>query len=104
MTLSDEHRRALEEIERALEQDDPQFAATVTPEHFQRLRRRWVIIPAILFLSGAVLLVAGLVTTHAQLAAGITTSIVGFITMPAAIALFLHRHQHLMGGSATRSR
>ena len=99
MSLSDEHRRALEEIERALEEDDPQFAATVTSEHFRRLRRRWVIIPASLFLLGAVLLVTGLVTTHAQLATGVTTSIIGFLTMPAAIALFLHRHRHLMGGS-----
>jgi len=98
MSLSDEHRRVLEEIERALEEDDPQFAATVTPEHIQRLRRRWVIIPASLFLFGALLLVAGLVTTHAQLAAGVAASITGFLTMPAAVLLFLHRHRHLMGG------
>jgi len=94
MPLSDEHRRALDEIERALEQDDPQFAATVSTD-FQRLRRRWVVIPAALFLLGAVLLVAGLVTTHAQLTAGAIISTIGFLTMPTAIALFRHHHQHL---------
>jgi len=102
MSLSDEHRRVLEEIERAPEEDDPQFAATVTTEHFQRLRRRWVIIPASLFLFGAVLLVSGLVT-HAQLIVGVTASIIGFLTMPAAVVLFPHRHPHLMSGSGSRS-
>jgi hypothetical protein len=100
MTLSDEHRRAFAEIERALEEDDPKFAATITTEHFERLRRRWVVVPTMLFLFGAVLLVTGLVTTHAQLVAGVITGIIGFLTMPAAIALFLHNHQLLMGGRA----
>jgi len=71
MSLSEAHRRALEEIERALEEDDPKFAATVTPEHFQRLRRRWVIVPAMLFLFGAVMLYSNrfwpIWTTAAQL-------------------------------------
>ncbi|MET0965029.1 MAG: DUF3040 domain-containing protein [Nakamurella sp.] len=103
MSLSEEHRRALEEIERALEEDDPKFAATVTPEHFQRLRRRWVIVPAMLFLFGAVLLVTGLVTTHAQLVAGVIAGVIGFLAMPAAIVLFLHRHRVLMGDTGSGS-
>ena len=94
MSLSDEDRRALDEIERALEREDPHFAATVSTDRFRRLRRRWVIIPGCLFLLGAVLLVAGLVTTHALLIIGIVISTVGVLTMAAGAALFL-RHHHI---------
>ncbi len=91
MSLSDEHRRALDEIERALVQDDPTFAETVRPEYILRLRRRWIIIPASLFLLGAVVMVAGLVMTHALLALGAVVAVLGFLTMPAAIVLMLHQ-------------
>jgi len=56
-----------------------------------------------LFLFGAVLLVTGLVTTHVQLVAGVITGVIGFLAMPAAIALFLHRHRLLMGGAGPGS-
>ena len=91
MSLSDEHRQALDEIERALERDDPTFAASVSPEYVLRLRRRWIIIPACLFLLGAVTLVAGLVTTHAFLILGVVVAVLGFLAMPAAVVLMLHQ-------------
>ena len=92
MPLSDDQRRALDEIERALEREDPHFAATISADQFRRLRRRWVIVPAVLFLLGAVLLVAGLVTTHALLIIGVVISIVGAITMSAVVAFVLRHH------------
>lgn len=95
MPLSDEHRRALDEIERQLEREDPTFVATVSSEQFQRLRHRWVIIPTSLFLLGAVLLIAGLVTTHAQLTAGVIISIIGLFTMSAATVWFFRHHRQL---------
>jgi hypothetical protein len=89
MSLSDEHRRALDEIERALEQDDPTFVATVNHDRLLQLRRRWIIIPA--FLLGAVIMVAGLVATHELLVVGVVSSILGFVMMPAAVALLLRQ-------------
>ncbi len=91
MSLSDEHRRALDEIEKALEQDDPTFVATVNHDRLLQLRRRWIIIPACMFLFGAVIMVAGLVTTHELLVIGVIMSILGFVMMPAAVALLLRQ-------------
>ncbi len=91
MSLSDEHRRALAEIERALAHDDPAFVATVNPENLLRLRRRWIVTAACLFIIGAALLVAGLVTTHAYLLLGVVVAVVGFLTMPAAVVLVVHQ-------------
>ncbi len=92
MPLSDEHRHALDEIERALKKDDPRFAATVNIDQIQRHRRRWTIIAAALFLLGVVLLITGLVTSDSYLLVGAIIGSIGFLTMPAAIAVFLdHR-------------
>lgn len=95
MPLSDEHRQALDEIERALELQDPEFAASVGTGSFRRLRRRWVIIPAAMFLVGAVVLVAGLVTTHAQLLVGAVVGIAGLLVMAAAVVLLVRRNPQL---------
>jgi predicted tellurium resistance membrane protein TerC len=92
MPLSDAERQAIDEIERALIQDDPRFASSVSVERFAQLRRRWVVIPAVMFALGAVMLVAGLVTTHALLAIGATVAVIGFVTMSGSILLFLRHH------------
>jgi predicted tellurium resistance membrane protein TerC len=95
MPLSDEHRRALDEIERQLVSEDPNFAASVNHDRFRQLRRRWVIIPAVMFVLGAVLMIAGLVTTHELLVVGAIIGVVGFLTMPTAVALFFRHHPQL---------
>lgn len=92
MALSDAERRTIDEIEELLLRDDPRFAASVSGERFQQLRRRWIVIPAILFVVGAVGLVAGLVATSALLVVGIIIAVLGFVAMPAAVLLFLHHH------------
>ena len=89
MPLSDEEQQRLDDIEQALRQDDPEFAANVS---MSRLRRRAIIVPGALFLLGAVLLVTGLVTTHALLTVGVIISVAGFLTMTATVALFIQRH------------
>ena len=89
MPLSDEERQRLDDIEQALRQDDPEFAANVS---MSRLRRRAIIVPGALFLLGAALLVAGLVTTHALLTVGVIISVAGFLTMTTTVALFIQRH------------
>ena len=92
MALSDAERRTIDEIEEALLREDPRFASSVSGERFQQLRRRWIVLPTLLFVLGAVMLVAGLVATHAVLVAGAIVAVVGFAAMPTAILLFL-RHR-----------
>ena len=95
MPLSDEHRQALDEIERQLAAEDPHFAATVDHDRFQQLRRRWVVIPLALFMLGAAVMIAGLVTTHELLLPGAILSVLGFLTMPTAVVLFFRHHPQL---------
>ncbi len=90
MPLSDEEQQRLDDIEQALQEDDPEFAANVS---IDRLRRRAIIIPGVLFLLGAALLVTGLVTTHALLTVGVIISVAGFLTMTTTITLFVQRHR-----------
>lgn len=92
MPLSDAERLAIDEIERGLTLDDPRFVSSVSDERFAQLQRRWVVIPAVLFVVGAVALVAGLVTTHAVLVVGVIVAALGFAAMPAAVLLFLRHH------------
>ena len=94
MSLSERERHALEAIERALEADDPHFVASTSIDRLQQVRRRWVIIPAVMFVLGMILLVVGLVTTHAMLVVGVAISVVGVLTMATAIAIFVRRHSH----------
>jgi len=64
MPLSEDEQRRLDEIERALYQEDPRFAAG---QSIDRLRRRRAITSVAALLVGTVLLVVGLVTTSAIL-------------------------------------
>ena len=65
MPLSEHEQRLLDQIERALYQDDPKFASTVRSSdlrtHMKRRLRRAAVILAV----GFVLLLAGVVTNYA---------------------------------------
>jgi len=58
MALSEGEQRKLDEMERALQRDDPRFAASVSIEHVQRRRP---IAGSAGFLLGIVVLLTGLV-------------------------------------------
>lgn len=88
MALSKDEQRTLDEIERALREDDPKFANAT---HFDRLRRHRVILGAGAFLLGAIALVVGEVVSQVQLTAGVMLSLAGFGTMFAAIAWTVRR-------------
>lgn len=87
MALSEHEQRMLEAIERALYEDDPKFASSVDPA---RLRRRRPILSGILFLVGLVALVVGVIATQSILALGVAVSVVGFLVMVGAVALFVY--------------
>ena len=86
MPLSEHEQRMLDEIERALYEDDPKFATSV---NVSRIRRRRPIVAGCLFVAGLVALVVGVIATQSLLAVGVIVSVVGFLTMVAAVGLFV---------------
>ena len=74
--LSNDEQRQLDEIERALRDDDPSFAATVD---FGHVRRRRIIAPAAAILLGLVLLVGGEIAAQWLLIAGVILGATGFL-------------------------
>jgi Protein of unknown function (DUF3040). len=91
MALSNDEQRTLDEIERALRDEDPVFVNAVSLDH---LRRHRVIVGGLAFLLGAVMLVLGEVASQAQLAVGVIVGVAGFVTMFVAIAWMLRRRHH----------
>lgn len=85
MPLSEGEQRRLDEIERALRSDDPNFAATIT---ISRVKRHRAVVAALVFLVGMVGLIIGLVTTDASLWAGIVISVLGVAAMGAGAVLY----------------
>ena len=83
MALSNDEQHTLDEIERGLRNDDPVFVQAVD---FDRLRLRRVMTGALVFLLGMAVLVAGEITSQAQMAVGVIVGVAGFVTMFAAAA------------------
>ncbi len=86
MPLSEHEQRMLDEIERALYEDDPKFATSV---NVSRIRRRRPIVAGCLFVAGLVALVVGVIATQTLLAVGVVVSVIGFLTMVGAVGLFV---------------
>ena len=86
MPLSEHEQRMLDEIERALYEDDPKFATSV---NVSRIRRRRPIVAGCLFVAGLVALVVGVIATQSFLAIGVIVSVIGFLTMVTAVGLFV---------------
>ena len=91
MALSNDEQRTLDEIERALRDDDPTFVNAVSLDH---LRRHRAVVGGFAFLLGLVLLVVGEVASQAQLAVGVIVGVAGFVSMFFAIAWMLRRRHH----------
>jgi len=83
MALSKDEQRTLEEIERALLDDDPKFAASVNID--QVLHHR-LLAGGLWFLLGLVLLLVGAISAQAVVAIGVAVSVAGFLVMLAALA------------------
>jgi hypothetical protein len=73
--LSEEELRLLEQMERALLQEDPKFASTLRGTSFRRAARRRAILAGAAFLIGIALLMTGVIT---QLP---VVGIIGFVVM-----------------------
>ncbi|MEO5833227.1 MAG: DUF3040 domain-containing protein [Nakamurella sp.] len=86
MPLSEHEQRMLDQIERALYEDDPKFANSVDE---RRIRRRRPFIAGIGFLVGLVCLVSGVILAQNILALGVIASVVGFVFMVAGVGLLV---------------
>ena len=89
MPLSEEELRLLEQMERALVEEDPKLASTLRGTAFRRAARRRAIVAGVCFVVGVVVLMTGAV---AQLT---PVGIVGFVIMlgSATVALTAMRGQ-----------
>ncbi|MEQ3552250.1 DUF3040 domain-containing protein [Pseudonocardia nematodicida] len=81
MPLSEHEQRLLEQIERALYQEDPKFASSVSGGRMSKPARRRRIQGAVLFVVGLVLLVAGIPATALYVGPIPVLSVVGFLAM-----------------------
>ena len=90
MPLSADDQRRLDEIERALQRDDPKFAAG---QSLDRLRRRRMVAAGAVVLIGMVLLVVGLAVTQPALLVGVIISVAGFLTMVGGAAVLIRRRR-----------
>lgn len=89
MPLSEEELRLLEQMERALVEEDPKFASTLRGTTLRSIARRRAILAGLVFLVGIAVLMAGAVS---QL---IVVGVVGFVIMllSATVALTALRKQ-----------
>jgi hypothetical protein len=81
--LSEEELRLLEQMERALLQEDPKFASTLRGTSFRRAARRRAILAGVVFVVGVALLMTGVIT---QLP---VVGIIGFVIMLGAATVGL---------------
>lgn len=89
MPLSEEELRLLEQMERALVEEDPKFASTLRGTSIRRSARRRAIIAAACFAGGIVVLMMGAITSTP------VVGVAGFVIMlgSATIALTAIRGQ-----------
>jgi hypothetical protein len=81
MPLSEHEQRLLEQIERALYDEDPKFASTVRGGKLRRPSRRRRVQGIALFVIGVVMLVLGVVFMSSTPTVGIIISVAGFLGM-----------------------
>lgn len=83
MPLSEEELRLLEQMERALVEDDPKLASTLRGTTVRRQARRRLVLAAVAFVVGIILLMTGAVASVT------VVGIVGFVVMLGAAYLGL---------------
>jgi len=103
--LSEEELRLLEQMERALVEEDPKFASTLRGTSLRRSARRKVVLAAIGLVAGIVVMMAGVVAGGSSSKSGLTwiivLGIVGFLLMlaSATIGLAAMRSQRHVGSA-----
>jgi len=85
--LSEEELRLLEQMERALVEEDPKFASTLRGTSLRRSARRRAILAGVVFVVGIVIMMAGVMSGKGNLGFGI--GIAGFVVMLASATVAL---------------
>ncbi len=98
MPLSEEELRALEQMERALVQEDPKLASTLRGTNLRRAAQRRAILAGIGFLAGIAVLMTGAVARHT------VVGILGFVIMLASATVALAAIRGTSGARRTPSR
>lgn len=83
MPLSEEELRLLEQMERALVEEDPKFASTLRGTSMRRTARRRALLAAVVFVVGVVVLMTGAITNQ------VVVGIIGFVVMLGSATLAL---------------
>lgn len=83
MPLSEEELRLLEQMERALVEDDPKLASTLRGTSMRRAARRKVVLAGLVFVVGIIVLMTGAVTQAWYV------GVLGFVLMLGAATLGL---------------
>lgn len=83
MPLSEEELRLLEQMERALVEEDPKFASTLRGTSLRRSARRRAILAGVAFLGGVAILMTGAITQVPLV------GIAGFVVMLASATVAL---------------
>lgn len=79
MPLSEEELRLLEQMERALVEEDPKLASALRGTSFQRAARRRAILGGVILLAGIGMLVGAVLLS--QPVPGVIMGVVGFVVM-----------------------
>lgn len=83
MPLSEEELRMLEQMERALLEEDPKFASTLRGARMRSNARRRVVLASVVFVGGIALMMTGVVTRYP------VVGIIGFLVMLGSATLGL---------------
>jgi hypothetical protein len=91
--LSEEELRLLEQMERALVEEDPKFASTLRGTSLRRSARRRAIVAGVVFVVGVAMLMGGVMSGRGAM--GFAIGIAGFVVMlgSATVALTAMRGQ-----------
>ena len=98
MPLSEHEQRLLDQIERALYQEDPKFASTVRSTDLRTHMKRRMRRAAFVFAVGVIVMLGGLVSNMPAVGIG------GFVVMVAALALALSSWKRLGTSPSTGLR
>lgn len=102
MPLSEEELRLLEQMERALVEEDPKFASTLRGTSFRRSARRRAIVAGVVFVLGIALLMGGVVSGRG--APGFIIGIAGFVVMLASATIALSAIRGQQAAAAPNDR
>ena len=97
MPLSEHEQRLLDQIERALYQEDPKFASTVRATDLRTHMRRRLRRAALVLVLGFAILLTGLITGRGAL--GGVIGVAGFVVMVGALLLAMTSWRRLQPGS-----